>query len=127
MTQIYAWNDGYAMARWRRTYPALRRGDFNLRWTTTRTGDESDAGILAFDRQYEGQYALVVINAQGNHPSETRSPENTAMTVGAAAGTVLVDLVTGDRFTVGADQTLVVEVDVFGTRLLVPEDQVVAE
>jgi glycosidase len=115
------------MARWRRTYPALRRGDFNLRWTTTRTGDEIDAGILAFDRQYEGQYALVVINAQGNHPSETRSPENTAMTVGAAAGTVLVDLVTGDRFTVGADQTLVVAVDVFGTRILVPEDQVVAE
>jgi hypothetical protein len=49
------------------------------------------------------------------------------MTVGAAAGTVLVDLVTGDRFTVGADQTLVVAVDVFGTRILVPEDQVVAE
>ncbi|MCB9611017.1 MAG: alpha-glucosidase C-terminal domain-containing protein [Sandaracinus sp.] len=132
------WWSGYArdgetfrwtsrLTHWRRTYPALRRGDFNLRWTTTRTGDEIDAGILAFDREYEGQYALVVINAQGNHASETRAPEGTAMTVGAAAGTVLVDVVTGDRFTVAADQTLVVAVDPYATRLLIPEAQVVAE
>ncbi|MBX3249804.1 MAG: DUF1966 domain-containing protein [Myxococcales bacterium] len=111
------------LTRVRREYAALRRGDFTLRWTTDRTGDAVDAGIIAFDRVYEGQYALVVINAQGDHTSETRSPEGEAMMVGATAGTVLVDVLSGDRFTVGAGGELTISVEALGSRILVPEDQ----
>lgn len=104
----------------RRQHEALRRGDMVLRWTSERTGDESDAGIVAFDRTSGSSYALVVINAQGNHPSRT-SFEGAAMNVGAAPGSVLADVLTGDRFTVGGDGTLDVEVGPFQARILVPE------
>lgn len=128
------WDSGYRRDgetfRWiarlteiRRQYAPLRRGDFTLRWTTDRTGDAVDAGIIAFDRVYEGQYALVVVNAQGDHASETRSPEGEVMTVGAGPGAVLVDVLTGDRFTVGAGGELTISVDALGSRILVPEDQ----
>ncbi len=108
----------------RQTYRALRRGSFNLRWVTDRTGDEQDAGIVAFERKTpEGDYALVVINAQGNHPSETsaRTLGGEDMPVTAPAGTVLVDALTGDRHTVTAAGQLNVTVAPFGAAILVRE------
>lgn len=109
------------LARVRRQYEALRRGSFEVRWVTDRTGDEEDAGIIAFERRTDGgSYALVAINAQGGHASVTAFEADT-MTVGAAAGAVLVDALSGERFTVAGDQTLRVEVPPHGTRILVPE------
>ena len=115
------------LIRIRKTYSALRRGTMELRWTTDRTGDAIDAGIIAFERVDGEQYALVVINAQGEHASETRSPEGDVMSVGAAPGATLVDVLSGDRFTVESDGTLGLSVDAFGTRILVPEAQYQAE
>jgi alpha-amylase len=112
------------LTRVRQAYRALRRGDFTLRWVTDRTGDAQDAGIVAFERKTaEGDYALVVINAQGDHPSETsaRTVGGEDMEVTAPAGAVLVDALTGTRHTVTAAGQLSVTVAPFGAVILVPE------
>lgn len=125
------WWSGYAttgetftytsrLIRVRKRYEALRRGEMVFTWTSDRTGDEEDAGIVAFERTDGTHYALVVINAQGNHPSSTTF-EGNAMAVNAAAGSVLADALTGDRFTVAADGTVAVGVEPFQARILVPE------
>ena len=49
----------------RKQYTALRRGDLSVVWSTTRTGDEEDSGIFAFQRNggdTANGYALVVFN-----------------------------------------------------------------
>lgn len=112
------------LTRIRTRYRALRRGDFVLRWTTDRVADEQDAGIVAFERTTpDGDYALVVVNTQGRHPSETSASSlgGEDMEVGAPAGSTLVDALTGDRFTVAAGGTLVLELPPHGGRILVPE------
>ncbi|MFT5352961.1 MAG: alpha-amylase [Polyangiales bacterium] len=112
------------LTRIRSTYRALRRGSFDIRWVTDRTGDEQDAGIIAFERTTdEGDYALVVINAQGRHRSETsaRTLGGEDMLVGAAPGSVLIDALTGTRYNVSAGGQLNVAVDAFGAVILVPE------
>ena len=43
---------------------ALRKGILDIRWTTAHTGEEPDAGILAFERQHESQVLLVIINTK---------------------------------------------------------------
>jgi len=114
------------LTRIRRGYDALTRGDFELRWTSAHVGDESDAGVVAFERELDDRYALVVINA---HPRDDRVTafESTTMTIGRPAGSTLVDVLTGDTFTVEAGGALRVEVDAYATRILVPDDQVIAE
>ncbi len=131
------WQSGYSrtnptfqhiarLARVRRHYAALRRGSFELRWVTDRTGDAADAGIVAFERRTEsGDYALVVINANGDHPSTTGF-EGDSMSVTAPANTALVDALTGERFTVGGDQTLRIEVPPHTGYILVPESSFTA-
>ena len=114
------------LARIRAHYAALRRGGFELRWVTDRTGDAADAGIVAFERRTDegdggpGSYALVAINAQGAHPSATAFEADT-MSVSAAAGSVLRDVLSGERHTVAADQTLRLEVPPYGALILVPD------
>ncbi|MEM9188607.1 MAG: alpha-amylase family glycosyl hydrolase [Myxococcota bacterium] len=132
------WDTGYATDgetfQWiarltaiRRQYPALRRGDFAIRWVTDRVGAEQDAGIVAFERTAGADYALVVVNAQGQHPSETSASSlgGGDMPVGAAAGSTLVDVLTGNRFTVAGDQTMNLQVPPYGALVLVPESQFV--
>lgn len=112
--------------RIRRDYVALRRGGFDIRWSTDRTGDAADAGIIAFERKTSGgDYALVVINAQGDHISETAafSSGGGAMQTTRAEGERLVDLLTDEVHTVGADGALTVRVHPYGTVILVPEGQ----
>lgn len=94
----------------RKQYVPLRRGDFQLRWVTDRTGDEEDAGILAFERAYEGESVLVVINVQDNHASHT-GYEGAAMPVSFPPGTVLHEVFPGTsrEVTVAADGTVDVE------------------
>src|SRR5205807_1242492 len=38
------------LARLRKTYDALRRGDTTVRWSSTHVAAEEDAGIFAFER-----------------------------------------------------------------------------
>jgi len=115
------------LTRQRHRYAALRRGDMTLTWTTERVGDAEDAGALAFERKTaDGGYALVAINAQGAHASHT-SFGGTAMSVTSPAGTVLVDVLSGDTLTVAADGTLNVELEPYQARILIPETQVVSD
>jgi alpha-amylase len=109
------------LARIRAHYEALRRGSFDLRWVTDRTGDAADAGIVAFERRTDGgAYALVAINAQGAHASTTGF-EADSMSVTATANSVLRDVLSGDTYSVAADQTLRIELPPYGAVILVPE------
>jgi glycosidase len=99
-----------ALTALRRAHVALRRGDFSLRWVTDRTGSEEDAGIVAFERSYDTDRVLVVINTNDDHTSHTSWSGND-MPVGFARGTRLREVFPGtDRsWTVSADGTVRVE------------------
>ena len=108
------------LTRVRRAYSALRRGDFTIRWSTTRTGTEEDAGIIAFERHDGDSRALVAINAHSAGHSHTAFTGN-GMPVGFAPGTQLVDVL-GDgtrTFTVGGDGKVTVELDAWESVILV--------
>jgi len=113
----------------RREYEALRRGDFVLRWVTDRVAEEQDAGIVAFERTTpDGAYALVVINTQARHASETSASSlgGESMGVSAAPGTTLVDVLNDERVTVTAAGQLNVLAGPLQTRIFVRESDVVA-
>lgn len=98
-----------SLAKIRKTYVALRHGLTQVRWSTTHVHDEEDAGIFAFERtggDAGSQYALVVLNTNDSHQSST-AYGGTAMTVGQAAGAVLVDVLdpTQRTYTVGSTTT----------------------
>jgi glycosidase len=112
----------------RQTYAPLRRGDFTLRWVTDRVSGEEDSNILAFERSYDGDSALVVINTSDTASSHT-AYEGNAMPVSFAPGTTLVEVFPegSDRtFTVGADGTVTVDVGPRDGVVLVPESAVVS-
>jgi glycosidase len=112
----------------RKDLAPLRRGDLQVRWSTTRTGDEQDAGIFAFERSYEGETVLVVLNAHDDKASRT-----TATAVGGgdmqtsfAEGTTLTNVFPDentdyDEVTVGADGTLDVQIPPRGGKIYVVE------
>jgi alpha-amylase len=115
-----------SLSRVRRTYPAMTRGDFTLRWTSTRTGAEEDAHLVAFERSYEGESALVVLNTAGAGTAHTAF-EGEQMAVGLDPGTelrVAYPLDDTRSWVVEADGTLVVELGPHEGVLLVPADQV---
>jgi glycosidase len=101
------------LATIRKASEALRRGDMKFTWTTDHVGDESDAGIVAFERTTaSGDYALVVINTNAKHASSTVDGAN-VMKVTVPAGTVLVDKLADaspQSVTVGASGTVSVQV-----------------
>jgi glycosidase len=75
----------------RKAVPAIRRGDMTFTWTTDHVADESDAGILAFERKTtDGSYALVVINT--SKKASTTEFGGTAMKVALPEGQGLVDV-----------------------------------
>ena len=133
------WETAYAtdgdVFRWvqrltklRHAYPALRKGDIEVVWSTERVADESDAGIFAFERKggdAGDAYALAIFNTNKKHPS---SPgfDMAPMIVGAAPGTVLVDVLNkgGDSVTVGADGSVTLDLPPLSAVLLVPQSQV---
>jgi hypothetical protein len=53
-----------SLIQMRKDHVALRKGLLDIRWTTTNTGVETDAGILAFERSHPDETLLVVINAR---------------------------------------------------------------
>jgi hypothetical protein len=108
----------------RSKYASLRRGAVNVVWSTGATGDEADAGILAFERlggDAGGSYAIVVLNTNQVHPSTTRTADR-SMTVTAPPGTELIDALGADAqsYVVGDDGTLDVTVDPMQGVVLVP-------
>ena len=133
------WTTGYAtdgalfkhtarLARLRRGYPALTKGDQKVVYSTTRTGDaDEDAGMLAFERALGdagSEAALVVLNSNAVHASHTQF-QGAPMLTDFAGGTTLVDVLdpAQPRFTVAGDGSLVVEVPAMSARLLIPESQ----
>jgi glycosidase len=77
----------------RKQYAPLRRGDVRIVWSTTTGADggTDDAGIFAFEREYNGQIVLVIINTNNNNQAR---PFNAGfqMTTNFAAGTRLVNV-----------------------------------
>jgi alpha-amylase len=118
------------LARIRKGYTALRRGDTNVLWSTNHTQTENDAGIFAFERtggDAGGAYALVVLNTNDFKSSGTSAGANLMKTT-AAPGTTLVDVLDPARATYTVDGTgsLNVTVPAQSGMILVPQDQVVA-
>ena len=129
------WQSGYkqdgATFQWiqkltgiRKKYSSLRHGAQKVVWASTRSADEPDAGVLAFERgDGNGAYSVVVINSNPNHPSSP-SFNGMPMKVTVAAGTVLVDVVTSTKYTVAGDGGLTISVPALSGAILVPESQV---
>ena len=83
-----------SIAAMRRTFPELMYGTLALHWSTERTGSEQDAGIFAFERRFQGNRTMVVVNTHPEQRSET-SAESLGferMTTTFAPGTLLVDV-----------------------------------
>ena len=98
----------------RKQLAPLRRGDFQIRWASERTGDEQDAGIIAFERTYDGETVLVVVNANAEHSSETSATSlgGGAMPVSFSADTELVDIFADDGTSFSVDGSGEVTIDV---------------
>lgn len=111
----------------RRTYPALRRADARVVYSTAHTGDETDAGIFAYERSGgdSNNYALIVLNTNQVHASTT-SFAGAAMALSAPPGAVLVDVLAGKSatYTVAADGTLDLSLAPVTGMLLIPQQDV---
>jgi glycosidase len=111
----------------RGAYPALRRGNQSVVWATEHFEEESDAGMFAFERSggdAGDSYVLVVLNTS-QVKDATPAFEDTAMVVSQPSGTVLVDVIGGGTFTVGADGVLDITLPPQTGAVLVPESAVV--
>ena len=119
------WMTGYATEgatfKWtqklielRKSRIALRRGDTNVVWSTEHTGDESDAGIFAFERlggDAGDDYALIILNTNQDHDSSTLYSDmdgESIMQTSLPEGTVLNDILNPGvgPFTVGPNGEL---------------------
>jgi alpha-amylase len=97
----------------RRELAPLRRGDVTFRYATANNGDESDAGLLAFERAYQGERVLVLMN------TKDRTLGHDGVPTGFAPGTTLTDRLSGDSVVVGADGAIRAELAPRGARILV--------
>lgn len=115
------------LSRLRGAYPALRRGDQSVAWASERFEAESDAGIFAYERMggyAQGGYALIVLNTSQTQDSTTAF-EDTTMVVSQPDGAVLVDVIAGESYTVGAGGTLPITLAPQTGAVLVPQSAVV--
>ncbi len=113
------------LAKIRKAVPALRRSPMAFTYTTDHVGDESDAGIVAFERETlttDGSYALVVINTNAKKASTTEF-SGTAMKVKAPNGQKLVDALpeSGGQAVTVENYTLKVTVPPTSAVILLPE------
>ncbi len=131
------WNTGFPtngetflqfskLARLRRQYAALRRGDTNVLFSTAHTQAEEDAGIIAYERaggDAGADYALVVINTNGRHPSTTADGVKAMKTT--KPGATLVDVLDPQlkTYPVPASGELRLIVPAQRAMILVPQDQ----
>jgi glycosidase len=115
----------------RKAYAPLRRGDMTVRWSSTHTQMEQDAGMLAFERTLGGKTVLVVINTSDLKTSETSSSAQggAPMMVSFPPGTKLAEVYSGDpaaTATVDSAGGLTVSVPSRGVKIFVPQGDVVA-
>ena len=131
------WNTGFPtngetftqfakLARLRAKYPALRRGDTNIVFSTLHTQEEADAGIIGYERaggDAGAEYALVVINTNARHASTTADGTK-AMKV-TKPNVTLVDVLDPDlkTYPVPASGELRLVVPAQRAMILVPQDQ----
>lgn len=116
------------LAKIRRAYASLRRGDMSVTWASARAGDEEDAGLFSFERSggtNKNSYSLVVLNSNQVHASHTGF-EGAAMAVSAPPGTALEDALSGDSYTVSGDGTIDVTVEAMSAVILVPASDIVS-
>jgi glycosidase len=117
------------LARIRKTYVALRRGDTKVVWSSPHVATEDDAGIFAFERAGgdagTGAYALVVLNTNDFKTSST-SNGSTVMQTTAPPGTTLVDVLDPAQTTypVNGSGQLGVNVPAQKAMILIPQGQV---
>jgi glycosidase len=131
------------LARIRKTYAALRRGDTHVVWSTADVGSEQDAGIFAFERtggDAGNGYALVVLNTNEAQASSTANGSSTMQTT-LPPNTVLVDVLNAgaNTYTVDANSRLNITLPAmvapaqsatqggpsgYPARILVPQSQV---
>ena len=117
------------LARIRKAYVALRRGDTKVVWSTDDVAQEDDAGIFAFERSGgdagANAYALVVLNTNDFKSSSTSNGSSVMQTT-APAGTTLVDVLDPAQATypVGGTGQLQVNVPAQKAMILVPQSQV---
>ncbi len=114
------------LARLRRAYAPLRRGDLELRYATSAVGEERDAGLFAFERKTEdGAVVVVILNTNARHPSAPGSggPPAKVLRTAIRAGTKLVDVLGPEatEVVVKGDQTLDVTVPPQSAMILVPD------
>jgi len=137
------WNTGFdttndtfthiaKLARIRRAYPALRRGDTTVRWSTTHINTEQDAGIFAFERAGgdapAGAYALIVLNTNDFKASDTANG-GAVMATGLPPNTTLVDVLDPNLSTYSTDASsnlLISSIAHQTGKILIPKSQVVA-
>jgi hypothetical protein len=91
-------------------------------WASDRTGNESDAGIFAFERaggDAGDAYALMVFNTNSAQESATQFG-GAGMAVGAPGGTSLVNVLDpNESVSVAGDGTLIVNVPATSGKLFV--------
>ena len=115
------------LARLRRQYPALRRGDTNTIWSSPHVGSEEDAGIFAFERtggDAGAKYALVVLNYErAPRRSSTSNGDGSVMRTSTVPNTTLVDVLdpTQQTYQVGADGKFRVSVAKQSAKILIPQ------
>ena len=112
------------LARIRRQYPALRRGDTNVIWSSNHVAQEEDAGIIAYERtggDAGSAYALVVLNTNDFQASSTSSGDAVMKT--SLPGITLVDVLdpTQQTYTVGGDGTLRISMPKQSGKILIPQ------
>jgi glycosidase len=125
--RLYRWIARLAAIR--RAYPALRRGKLEFTWVSDRSGDEPDAGMLAFERRggdAGDSYVLVAINTHAEHDGVTEFGTD-AMKVSLDAGTKLLDVLHpgADPVSVGPGGSLKLKLPPTSGVILVPEADVV--
>lgn len=115
------------LARIRRDYEAIRRGDTKVVFSTTNTGNEEDAGIFAFERAGGGAkgYALVVLNTNAKKASVTANAQG-AMKISARPGSQIVDVLDPNlqAYVVDAGGTIRLTVQPQRAMVLVPLEDV---
>lgn len=87
------------LSKIRKDSKAIRRGGIGVVWSSERGGDEEDAGIFAFERSggdAGNDYALVIFNAREDKEGAPIF-EGSPMKVNIEPGTVLEDVLGGDR------------------------------
>ena len=113
------WAHLVRLAALRREHEALRYGTLTVRYASDHGGRdaEPDAALLAWERAFEGERVLVVLNAHALQASEARVP------TGFAAGTVLRDVLwdSVEPAAVSADGSVVLRVPPRAAAILVAE------